>query len=598
MGRNWYIDECLRQLNDSKFYKTLDKDITTDIQKRVQIYVQRMHRDQIIDDHTKRFLLQTDPKPGRFYILPKIHKQGNPGRPIVSSNSHPTERISQFVDYHLKPLVQTTQSFIKDTTHFLNKLQQLGQLPNNAILVTLDVSSLYTNIPHNEGIDACRHFLDTRNRTSSTISTETLCDLIRMILTMNNFTFHDRHYLQIHGTAMGTRMAPSYANLFLAKFETDALLRAPFQPYIWWRFIDDIFMIWTHSLDDLQTFTTYLNNIHPTIKFTSNHSFTSIPFLDVSVSLCNGTITTDLYTKPTDKHQYLLQSSCHPKHTKRAIPFSLALRLRRICSSDDTFTLRTNELKTYLNKRGYNLSFLNQEIGRVNDITRSDALTNKDTPDTDQPTRVPLVITYNPALRPVSSIIHKHFNILSSSPRCANVFKATPLVAFRRTNNLSNLLVSAKLPNPTHNTPPHGSFLCGDNCLTCNYITDGRTSYTFHSTGETRLITHHIDCNSKNVIYMVHCNRCHKQYIGETKRRLKDRFNEHRRTVDKQTNRSKPTTVSEHFLSNDHNASDILLIPLELIKSNRDSVRKAREAYLIDRGQTLEPLGLNRRDET
>ena len=95
---------------------------------------------------------------------------------------------------------------------------------------------------------------------------------------------------------------------------------------------------------------------------------------------------------------------------------------------------------------------------------------------------------------------------------------------------------------------------------------------------------------------MVYCNRCHKQYIGETKRRLKDRFNEHRRRVDKQTNRSKPTTVSEHFLSNDH--SDMLLIPLELIKSNRDSVRKAREAYLIDRGQTLEPLGLNRTDET
>ena len=97
---------------------------------------------------------------------------------------------------------------------------------------------------------------------------------------------------------------------------------------------------------------------------------------------------------------------------------------------------------------------------------------------------------------------------------------------------------------------------------------------------------------------MVHCNRCHKQYIGETKRRLKDRFNEHRRPVDKQTSSSKPTTVSEHFLSNDHNASDMLLIPLELIKSNRDSVRKAREAYLIDRGQTIEPLGLNRRDET
>jgi len=92
---------------------------------------------------------------------------------------------------------------------------------------------------------------------------------------------------------------------------------------------------------------------------------------------------------------------------------------------------------------------------------------------------------------------------------------------------------------------------------------------------------------------MVRCNCCHKQYIVETKRRLKDRFNEHRKPVDKQ-----PTAVSEHFLSNDHNANDMQLIPLELMKSNRDSVRKAREAYLIDRGQTLEPLDLNRRDET
>ena len=242
-----------------------------------------MHRDKIIDDDTKRFLIQTDPKPGWFYILPKVHKQGNPGRPIVSSNAHPTERISQFVDFHLKPLVQKTQSFIKDTTHFLNKLEQLGQLPDNTFLVTLDVSSLYTNIPHNQGIDACRHFVDTRIRNPSTISTETLCDLIRMILTMNNFTFNDKNYLQIHGTAMGTRMAPSYAKLFLAKFETDAISRAPYQPHTWWRYIDEIFMIWTQSVD-LQTFTTYLNNIHPTIKFTSNYSFTSTPFLDVNVS--------------------------------------------------------------------------------------------------------------------------------------------------------------------------------------------------------------------------------------------------------------------------------------------------------------------------
>ena len=71
---------------------------------------------------------------------------------------------------------------------------------------------MYTNIPHNEGINPCEHFL--RTSSHNTIPTGTLCDLIRTILTMNNFSFNDNHYLQIYGTAMGTKMAPSYANLF------------------------------------------------------------------------------------------------------------------------------------------------------------------------------------------------------------------------------------------------------------------------------------------------------------------------------------------------------------------------------------------------
>ena len=96
---------------------------------------------------------------------------------------------------------------------------------------------------------------------------------------------------------------------------------------------------------------------------------------------------------------------------------------------------------------------------------------------------------------------------------------------------------------------------------------------------------------------MVQCNRP-KQYIGETKRRLTDRFNEHCRPVVNPSNISKPNTVSEHFLTNDRSVKDITLTPLELIKSNRDSVRKAREAYLIERGKTLEPLlGINKKDE-
>ena len=89
---------------------------------------------------------------------------------------------------------------------------------------------------------------------------------------------------------------------------------------------------------------------------------------------------------------------------------------------------------------------------------------------------------------------------------------------------------------------------------------------------------------------MVQCNRCNLQYIGETKRRLKDRFNEHRRTVDKTNVKSKPTIVSEHFLSHsNHSHTDIQLISLEKIPSSCDSVLKARESHLIDKAMTPEP---------
>ena len=559
-----------------------------------------MYKDNYIDEKTKQYLIQSDPKAGRFYILPKIHKQGNPGRPIVSSNSHPTERISEFVDFFLQPLVTTLPSYVKDTNDFLNKLSLIHNLPNDILLVTLDVSSLYTNIPHNDGINACYHYLS--QRSNKTIPTNTLCDLIRMILTMNNFSFNGHHYLQVHGTAMGTKMAPSFANLFLGFFETNALSNSNHKPHTWLRYIDDIFMIWTHGLDNLNLFVDYLNNIHPTIKFTHAHSSTNVPFLDVNVSIANGLIETDLYSKPTDKHQHLLFSSCHPSHTKKAIPYSLALRLRRICSTDQSFKTRTSELISYLLKRGYSLNFLKKQINRAADIPRHVALQPKPKTSTN---RIPFTLTYNPTLPSISSIIKKHFNILHSSNRCKEVFPELPVVAFRRSPNLRDLLVTAKLPKLSSsnntNTTPRGIFRCDSNrCLTCNFISHGTKEITFSSTGLTRTINSHITCNSKNVIYMIHCTKCNKQYIGETKRRLKDRFNEHRRKIDKPDSTSPHTAVSEHFLANsDHSITNVLLIPIEIITSNRDAIRKAKEAhYITTLANSLEPNGLNKRDET
>ena len=94
----------------------------------------------------------TNPLEARFYLLPKIHKKDIPGRPICSSINHPTSNISKFVDEHIKKYVPSTDSYVRDTQHFISRLKQIGQIPEGALLVTLDVSSLYTNIPNHEGI--------------------------------------------------------------------------------------------------------------------------------------------------------------------------------------------------------------------------------------------------------------------------------------------------------------------------------------------------------------------------------------------------------------------------------------------------------------
>ena len=93
--------------------------------------------------------------------------------------------------------------------------------------------------------------------------------LINLVPTKNNFQFNDVNYLL--GTAMGTKMAPSYASSFMGKLEMDFLGSCDKQPLIWLRFLADIFMIWNDSEQDLHDFISKINNFHETIKFTYSY---------------------------------------------------------------------------------------------------------------------------------------------------------------------------------------------------------------------------------------------------------------------------------------------------------------------------------------
>ena len=165
--------------------------------------------------------------------------------------------------------------------------------------------------------------------------------------------FLDINFLQVQGTAMGTKMAPSYANLFMSDLEDRLLSSAPQRPLVRWRFIDDIFCIWCGGQDSLDEFINYINSCHATIKFTANYSPNSVNFLDVTINKSPQGISTDVYCKPTDTHQYLLSDSCHPKHCKEAIAYSQALRIIRICSTDTLYMKRSSELRQHLVSRGH-----------------------------------------------------------------------------------------------------------------------------------------------------------------------------------------------------------------------------------------------------
>ena len=136
---------------------------------------------------------------------------------------------------------------------------------------------------------------------------------LRLILQENSFQFTGKNHLQTHGTAMGTKMAGVFANIFMGKVETDRILsQSAFKPLVWKRYIDDIFSLWTINRDEIKQFIEQANNHHPTIKFTAEISERETTILDTSIRFQNDAVL-DVRThfKPTEAFQYTHFSSSH-----------------------------------------------------------------------------------------------------------------------------------------------------------------------------------------------------------------------------------------------------------------------------------------------
>ena len=219
-----YIKEAERQLNKTKNYRKLQEVPTTTNMKLVNDTIEKFKKQKLINEKVAEDLKRNYPKTPEFYLRPEIHKEGDPGRPIVSTINYHTANSLKYLDYHLQPILKEILSYVKYIQDFLKKLKS-KRYTSREPSRTLDVRSLYTNIPNNKGIKAVKESYEKYKE--KTVSKKVVITFLSLILTLNNFVFNCTHYLKSMGCAMGTICYPSYANIFVVNFEVEHIY-----PYI------------------------------------------------------------------------------------------------------------------------------------------------------------------------------------------------------------------------------------------------------------------------------------------------------------------------------------------------------------------------------
>ena len=579
LDREQYLWEGHRQLRDKKYYLKLKEPIFPETRQLVKQIIDKLVEKKFINKKQRQYLVgNPEPRARLFYLLPKIHKDPAkwsipheipPGRPIVSDCDSETYYTAEYIDYFLNPLSNRHPSYIKDTYDFVEKVKKL-HVPPQSLLFTMDIDSLYTNIDIDEGIRAVKNIFG--KYPDKKRPEKELLQLLDINLRKNDFEFNGEFYLQIKGTAMGKKFAPAYANIFMAEWETSALASCKKSPAHYFRYLDDIWGVWTHSQEDFEEFLITLNNHNPSIKLKSSTSHTTVDFLDTTTYKGEQFETTNkldikVFFKETDTHALLHKTSHHPKHTYAGLLKSQLLRFHRICTHRGDFISATKTLFRALATRGYSRSF------------RRTALKNfmKTKPQLVS-TALPLVTTYSlPAVKLIK-VIKCNFNNVFGNSEVLQDHRV--IAAFRKNKNLKDYLVQAKV-KPLKTPKPRG------------YVEFYKHRTWLRSTANNTVYKNEAGGGplTKNCVYLVTCLKCSLQYVGETKNNLLLRFTQHRYNILRQ--KETQTPFVRHFL--DHGWPAVQATVIQNNPEWTTHQRTRAERLWITKLGTMYPMGLNQR---
>ena len=343
--------------DNSKFQKIKSKNPITKIEKELKQMIKKvgLEKEVMIKEHCK---------PPHIYGLPKVHKEGVPLRPVVSCIGSSVHPLAKYLAKILNPLQNRIPSNIKNSMDFITKIKDLD-IADNTRLVSLDVVSLFTSVPVQPALEVLREALTNDNtlqeRTKLTV--DQILELTSLCVNNTVFTYKDTFYKQTEGMAMGSPLSPIICNVYMDRLEKDAIESSPKKPTLWLRYVDDTFLLWDHSSQELGMFLEHMNIQKQQIKFTMEIEVEGrLPFLDVLVTRSGSSLVTAVYRKPTHTDQYLHFKSNHPRSTKLGILKSMFLRADRICSNENIRGNEKEHIKKAFEKNGYPRSCFNTTL--------------------------------------------------------------------------------------------------------------------------------------------------------------------------------------------------------------------------------------------
>ena len=366
MDTKFYRDKLILSDHlETETYNVVSMDADKKVYKNVKKLVEKYKN--CFTPKESNYMLNDDWNSSNFYVLPKIHKNKKiidkfkesnteyvqmpvpedlKGRPITAGPNSPTRGLCELLEKILSPFVPKLKTFVKDDRDFLSRIPRF--IDYDCDLISCDIVSLYTNIPHDLGLEALRYWLTKHPELlPRRFSVEFVIEAAKFILENNNFMFDGTCYHQETGTAMGAVFAPPYACLAIGYLEETKLEMTVLPQYfstedcalilyLLLRYIDDGFIPWPKRLN-LDHFVKALNSLHPSIKYTIEKNIVKLVrglraqilnFLDILLILhATGVLETDIYYKDTNSHDYLNYYSHHPEHSKKNIVYGLAKKL-------------------------------------------------------------------------------------------------------------------------------------------------------------------------------------------------------------------------------------------------------------------------------